>query len=45
MDERNDETGRPRLPANAPHGIALDATGAIYVAESFGKAVLKFVKQ
>jgi streptogramin lyase len=28
-----------------PHGIAVDGSGAIYVAESFGKAVLKFVKQ
>jgi peptidylamidoglycolate lyase len=30
---------------NYPHGIAVDSTGALYVAESFGKAVLKFVKQ
>jgi len=30
---------------NYPHGIAVDGNGAIYVAESFGKAVLKFVKQ
>lgn len=30
---------------NYPHGIAVDTTGAVYVAESFGKAVLKFVKQ
>ena len=30
---------------NYPHGIAVDGSGAIYVAESFGKAVLKFVKQ
>src|SRR5262245_903958 len=30
---------------NSPHGIAVDSTGAVYVAESFGKAVLKFVKQ
>jgi len=30
---------------NYPHGIAVDGNGALYVAESFGKAVLKFVKQ
>jgi peptidylamidoglycolate lyase len=30
---------------NYPHGIAVDGSGAIYVAESFGKAVLKFVKR
>jgi len=30
---------------NYPHGIAVDGNGAIYVAESFGKAVLKFGKQ
>jgi peptidylamidoglycolate lyase len=30
---------------NSPHGIAVDSTGAVYVAESFGKAVLKFAKQ
>jgi len=30
---------------NYPHGIAVDGNGTIYVAESFGKAVLKFVKQ
>ena len=30
---------------NSPHGIAVDGSGAVYVAESFGKAVLKFVKQ
>jgi DNA-binding beta-propeller fold protein YncE len=30
---------------NYPHGITVDSSGAIYVAESFGKAVLKFVKQ
>jgi peptidylamidoglycolate lyase len=30
---------------NYPHGIAVDGTGAVYVAESFGKAVLKFVRQ
>jgi peptidylamidoglycolate lyase len=29
---------------NSPHGIAVDSTGAVYVAESFGKAVLKYVK-
>lgn len=30
---------------NYPHGIAVDSSGAIYVAESFGNAVLKFVRQ
>jgi DNA-binding beta-propeller fold protein YncE len=30
---------------NYPHGIAVDGSGAIYVAENFAKAVLKFVKQ
>ncbi|MGC4086200.1 MAG: hypothetical protein QM736_29775 [Vicinamibacterales bacterium] len=30
---------------DSPHGIAVDATGAIYVAESGGKAILKFVKR
>ena len=29
---------------NAPHGIAVDSSGAIYVAESAGKAVLKYAK-
>ena len=29
---------------DAPHGIAVDATGAIYVAQSGGKSILKFVK-
>jgi peptidylamidoglycolate lyase len=29
---------------NSPHGIAVDSKGAVYVAESFGKAVLKYVK-
>jgi peptidylamidoglycolate lyase len=29
----------------SPHGISVDSTGAVYVAESFGKAVLKFVKE
>jgi DNA-binding beta-propeller fold protein YncE len=28
-----------------PHGMAVDSTGAIYVAESGGRAVLKFVKK
>ena len=30
---------------DAPHGIAVDAEGAIYVAQSGGKAIVKFVKQ
>jgi len=30
---------------NAPHGIAVDANAAIYVAQSGGKAILKFVKK
>jgi len=30
---------------DSPHGIAVDANGAIYVAESGGKAILKFVKR
>ena len=30
---------------NAPHGIAVDANGAIYVAQSGGKAILKFAKK
>jgi DNA-binding beta-propeller fold protein YncE len=30
---------------DAPHGIAVDANGAIYVAESGGKAILKFAKK
>ena len=29
---------------DAPHGIAVDASGAIYVAQSGGKAIVKFVK-
>jgi DNA-binding beta-propeller fold protein YncE len=30
---------------NAPHGIAVDASGAIYVAQSGGKSIVKFVKK
>jgi sugar lactone lactonase YvrE len=30
---------------DTPHGIAVDSTGAIYVAESFGKAILKYVRK
>ena len=30
---------------NGPHGIAVDQSGAIYVAETGGKALLKFVKK
>jgi DNA-binding beta-propeller fold protein YncE len=30
---------------DAPHGIAVDAGGAIYVAQSGGKAIVKFVKK
>lgn len=30
---------------DAPHGIAVDADGAIYVAQSGGKSILKFVKR
>jgi DNA-binding beta-propeller fold protein YncE len=30
---------------DAPHGIAVDAEGAIYVAQSGGKAIVKFVKK
>lgn len=30
---------------DAPHGIAVDAAGAIYVAQSGGKAIVKFVKK
>jgi streptogramin lyase len=30
---------------NAPHGIAVDRNGAIYVAQSGGKSIVKFVKQ
>ena len=30
---------------NSPHGVAVDSTGAVYVAESSGKAILKFVKK
>ena len=30
---------------NAPHGIAVDSNGAIYVAQSGGKAILKFAKK
>jgi streptogramin lyase len=30
---------------DAPHGIAVDANGAIYVAQSGGKSILKFVKK
>ena len=30
---------------DSPHGIAVDASGAIYVAQSGGKSILKFVKE
>jgi peptidylamidoglycolate lyase len=30
---------------DTPHGIAVDSTGAIYVAESAGKAVLKYARR
>jgi hypothetical protein len=30
---------------NSPHGLDVDSSGAIYVAESAGKAVLKYVKK
>jgi streptogramin lyase len=30
---------------DAPHGIAVDAEGAIYVAQSGGKSIVKFVKR
>jgi streptogramin lyase len=30
---------------DAPHGIAVDANGAIYVAQSGGKSIVKFVKR
>jgi hypothetical protein len=30
---------------NSPHGIAVAPDGAIFVAESAGKAVLKFVRE
>ena len=30
---------------NAPHGIAVDAHGAVYVAQSGGKSIVKFVKK
>src|SRR5262245_31365698 len=30
---------------DAPHGIAVDASGAIYVAQSGGKSIVKFVKK
>jgi DNA-binding beta-propeller fold protein YncE len=30
---------------NYPHGMAVDRNGALYVAQSFGKAVLKYVRQ
>ena len=30
---------------DAPHGIAVDASGAIYVAQSGGKSIRKFVKK
>lgn len=29
---------------DAPHGIAVDANGGVYVAQSGGKAIVKFVK-
>jgi DNA-binding beta-propeller fold protein YncE len=30
---------------DSPHGIAVDAGGAIYVAQSSGKSIVKFIKQ
>jgi sugar lactone lactonase YvrE len=30
---------------DTPHGIAIDSRNAIYVAESFGKAILKYARQ
>ncbi len=30
---------------DTPHGIAVDSTAAIYVAESFGKAILKYARR
>ena len=29
---------------DSPHGIAVDQTGSIYVAQSAGKSILKFVR-
>jgi hypothetical protein len=29
---------------NAPHGLTVDARGTLYVAQSAGKAVLKYVR-
>jgi hypothetical protein len=30
---------------NAPHWVAVDSSGAVYVAEVAGQALLKFVKK